>query len=957
MIVFIPTSRIDVQKRNTSGSGNTLSPAWISGAKLHAATASQNSSSQAPNTTLLLIKEEKKKPSLRFFGHRHFLSSHLQVLSPSFNLIGPITIMAGLPDMSEFTSVFRARININDKRKANKRNRQALSCLPCRYKKLKCDRQHPCSACSKRGEGSSCTFNATGNIANGTNGGVTKSSSSGTAESKKAEVQAKLQKLEDLVQQLIQSGAVIPKADSRDRAGSRGRVSTDKAASENPTSGEPAIVESTVDNEKEDSTKSSIYDLNPPVLMCYHEESGGYVGATHWAALLNQINCVKESLDARAEFDPSEPSSQITMSGASVTSSDDADLIIGSSSGGLTLEDAVQALPPRHITDRLLSIYYSHKFSHAVFIHTTKFRREYETFLRDPTSQNLIWISVLYSILCLGSMVATRVGKIVALDSRNVEPTQLLKKARQCLVAGEHTKAQPYVIEALVIYQYCKYQLCTESDSTLWALTGYVTRLAQRLGYHRDPKHLKRFTPFEAEMRRRTWYWVATFDMIFSFQYGMPAIIHDEQCDTEAPGNHEDEDFDEDTVVMPPPRVSTEFTNMLFYSHKIRMMSVFRKVIQHALSLTPPAYEAIMALDAELKDLNGNIPPVLRMRGSIREFSFSDSPYMILHRMVLELSYHKCLCVLHRTFLTHEKDNPEFEPSREQCRESAMRILEMQSDAYDECQPGGRLWDERWMISSLTLHDFLLASMILCMDLSERKTLDLQKCYKIWSEKKHLSRDARHASNVLGAMLARLLPDQFRRGNTPQPIEKQIVSTDSMLSNGFTTLSNPAGESNTTFANSTFTPPSNFTSNLFTADGNGPNTFSTLPGMAGLGPYQRGEEAATLPYDGGIEDTTMDELPAIDSFEPLDFDTLMNDGGSIDWGLVDRYLFDSTKLAAMAPAVGSPNTTLDALINTTPESDETDPLLVPSSGTSSSMASAEDTSVINGDSSNLGRVC
>ncbi|KAF3908064.1 hypothetical protein ABW21_db0204246 [Orbilia brochopaga] len=827
-------------------------------------------------------------------------------------------------DISEFTSVFRARININDKRKANKRNRQALSCLLCRSKKLKCDRQHPCSSCSKRGEGSLCTFNAASSTTNGSNG-VSKPSGSSATDTKRAEVQAKLQKLEDLVQELIQSGAVIPKP-SHGPAHShsnRRNSATHKGPTTKSTSKQQVQVEDFEDDGPEDSTKESKRDTTPPVLMCYHEESGGYVGATHWAALLDQINCVKESLDARAEFDPSERPSQTTPSGDSVASPDDGDLIIGSDSGRLTLEDAVQALPPRHITDRLLSIYYSHRFSHAVFVHTTKFRREYETFLDNPSSQSLIWISVLYSILCLGSMVAARIGKIVAPDSHNVEPMQLAIKARQCLVAGEHTKAQPYAIEALLIYQYCKYQLSTESDSTLWALTGYVTRLAQRLGYHRDPKHLKRFSPFEAEMRRRTWYWVATFDMIFSFQYGMPAIIHDEQCDTEPPSNHEDDDFDEDTVVMPTPRAPSEFTNMLFYSHKIRMMGIFRKVIQHALALKPPKYEAIMALDAELESVHSDIPQVLRMKNAIRDFSFADSPYMILHRMVLDLSYHKCLCVLHRTFLTHEKENPRFETSREKCRASAMRILELQNDAYDECQPGGRLWDERWMIASFTLHDFLLASMILCLDLSENKAsraqtssrclASLQKCYKIWSEKKHLSRDARHASNVLGAMLARLRgPDDARRSNTPQPVGKPALNTDTShkIPSGLTGIQKADEETGVPVASTTFYHMPGF---IPSTDDNNRHPFSISPGIDPSETYQRTEVPNATPFESMLgDDIVMDGLPTVDSFEPLDFDTLMGDSGYIDWGLVDRYLFDSTKLASMAPTGGSD--TVDAVI-------------------------------------------
>ena len=42
-----------------------------------------------------------------------------------------------------------------------KRNRAQLSCSGCRHGKLKCDRQQPCSQCIRRGRATQCTFAAT----------------------------------------------------------------------------------------------------------------------------------------------------------------------------------------------------------------------------------------------------------------------------------------------------------------------------------------------------------------------------------------------------------------------------------------------------------------------------------------------------------------------------------------------------------------------------------------------------------------------------------------------------------------------------------------------------------------------------------------------------------------------------------------------------------------------------
>lgn len=39
-----------------------------------------------------------------------------------------------------------------------KRRRQALSCMPCKRRKIRCDRLHPCTPCVKRNDQSSCLW-------------------------------------------------------------------------------------------------------------------------------------------------------------------------------------------------------------------------------------------------------------------------------------------------------------------------------------------------------------------------------------------------------------------------------------------------------------------------------------------------------------------------------------------------------------------------------------------------------------------------------------------------------------------------------------------------------------------------------------------------------------------------------------------------------------------------------
>jgi hypothetical protein len=141
-------------------------------------------------------------------------------------------------------------------------------------------------------------------------------------------------------------------------------------------------------------------------------------------------------------------------------------------------------------------------------------------------------------------------------------------------------------------------------------------------------------------------------------------------------------------------------------------------VVRHVLAVTPGPYAETLALDQELREWRASVPACLRIR-TIRNTAFTDTNYTIMHRLMLELMYLKSLCILHRPYLALHKHDAEYDASRRICRESALTILEIQAELDIETGAGGRMYEDRFMVSSLTLHHFLLAAMIMCLDLSE----------------------------------------------------------------------------------------------------------------------------------------------------------------------------------------------------------------------------------------------
>lgn len=439
-----------------------------------------------------------------------------------------------------------------------------------------------------------------------------------------------------------------------------------------------------------------------------------YHGATSWTALVESIRDIQDILvadqDAVSPEEAAEP-----------------EVLLGDVPP-ITIKEVMESLPSRQDADKLIMTYFKAKFTAVCIIHTHQFKRRYDAFWADASSASFLWISIMFSILSIGTMIAnTKEPDTLSPSSSSAPDSRFyMVKAAQCLIAGQYLKGKRFSVEALLMHAHSRNVQKMDSDSSLWSLYGMAARLAQRQGYHRDAAKMpggRAMTPFDAEMRRRCWFQIQSSDLLFSFQNGMPPIITQETCDVGYPTNLTDDDFDEGCVSLPEPRPPTDPLPILAYITKSRLCFVMRRVVRHVLAVAPALYSETIALDRELREWHESVPACLRIR-TIRNTAFTDANYTIMHRLMLELMYLKSLCILHRPYLTTHKHDAEYNASRQICRESALMILEMQAELDIETGSGGRMYEDRFMVSNLTLHHFLLAAMIICLDLSESTDIE-----------------------------------------------------------------------------------------------------------------------------------------------------------------------------------------------------------------------------------------
>ncbi|KAF5247334.1 hypothetical protein FANTH_6425 [Fusarium anthophilum] len=607
------------------------------------------------------------------------------------------------------------------------REKPQLSCNLCRRRK-------PCSSCVQRELGLSCTY-ASDRVAG-----------SDAAHQPRVTTQDRIRHLESLVFDLMQQSSA-----SHGQNGGGTPYSPVGSA------------RSPVDTAATTATPVAEYGSM--------QSTGGganYVGSSHWAAVLDGIAELKDHFDSEEEV--AHPDIQgIESPPAEMTGPQ---LLYGCPKP-TSKDEILASIPTRPVVDRLVSRYFnSFEMSPAV-LHSVEFLNEYEKFWGDPPGASPLWLGLLFTIMCLATQfekccldpgVQSSVALSMERDLQKMADSYRLRVG-QCLILGNYTKGGPYVLETLMLYIAAGVFSNSDAEIDIWMLTGNMVQIALHMGYHRDPKHFKGMSSFAAEMRRRVWATLVEMDLGLSAQMGLPRMIKQWQTDTQQPSNLQDSDFDKTTVEMPPSRPDTELTPILYRLVKARLTETVGYIWDFAADVRPYTFTEVERMDNKLDEARKSIPDCLKWHSFAR--CITDSPQHIMQKVVLETLFYRAKIVLHRKFMFGPLAN--FADSKRIVLESALKLLDYQHMLQEETQPFCQLYQERWRVSSLVNHDFLLATSVLLfylqntkregMQISESAPMNenilvsLRRSHDIWLQSSNSSKEARKVVKALTVVL------------------------------------------------------------------------------------------------------------------------------------------------------------------------------------------------------------
>ncbi|EWC48962.1 hypothetical protein DRE_00267 [Drechslerella stenobrocha 248] len=185
-------------------------------------------------------------------------------------------------------------------------------------------------------------------------------------------------------------------------------------------------------------------------------------------------------------------------------------------------------LPDRDTALRLIQHYLDTIFSHYPFFDETSLFMSVHAVFRDETTASSRDLYICYMVLAIATVSISKGADATAKLRAAGYVTAAIGHSRQILVPYSTIGIQA----TLLLIQYALLEPATYNP---WYLIGVASRIMIDLGLHQDLQKSAKQTANEAELRRRIFYSVYTYDRYISMTYERPYSFSDEAINVRLP--------------------------------------------------------------------------------------------------------------------------------------------------------------------------------------------------------------------------------------------------------------------------------------------------------------------------------------------------------------------------------------------------------------------------------------
>ncbi|EXJ85808.1 hypothetical protein A1O1_06177 [Capronia coronata CBS 617.96] len=554
-----------------------------------------------------------------------------------------------------------------------KRPRQEpVSCQFCRSKKLKCNRQHPCSNCVARGLPCNSSSQPSNNIRS-------------PVDALNESILCRLQRLEDMILGPAQHG--LP-------AANQGSQPSPSLTQSRPTASPMECLSPASEYEEAVQSLERIANPRDPFLSSNLEGPEIRVLATQQICDIYGVAHIRAAhgwQDSRCLF-----------------------------------------LPPEHEASLLLDHYISHidALQHVVYIPRVRALMD-EVYLQLQQALPVVHsqVALLMSIFATSAALLTGVGGSLQQLFRTSDPYQAARiwanAALELMEFSRRTTAGSLeYVQTSILMGFLSYHMEDFSARSRFLFVGAVA-IARDLCLHKLDAPTNRpsdsSNPIETEIKRRVWWHIVATDWLLAHNGGPQEgtyLVHPRHMCVNLPRNVNDTDLYHDNPSIDLPL--SEPTIMSYYIQRIKVADICRSVVD-VMPLSSPSiskidYQDVIALDRKFEAFFEDLPWFFKMDDKSRAESdaiMRKYPHMRLQRYTLGTVALIQRCKLHQPFLIRRSAEGYYNYSRDvslQCARAVISLkgvldAEVGTMVHAPIQPG-----------SIAYHIFM-ATIVLVMDI------------------------------------------------------------------------------------------------------------------------------------------------------------------------------------------------------------------------------------------------
>lgn len=694
-------------------------------------------------------------------------SSSLSSTSPTIDSVG------------DSTKATETTVSETRSKEKKTRRRKPVNCSFCRRRKLKCDRNYPCSNCVKRNIASACTYAAKpsnsfssklsqddntsdilvvddmfDNAQKPDSDRTSDPTSASTSQNNNSDAQATSK--ESQSRPLPKGRPYLPpnssntisarSANTRQPHLGSGRrnifhfsalapalknsastspSNSNKSPSDPTTSGSSSDQKSSPSSSIQDDEASSysVKKAKESLGILEVEMSGKsiYHGDMHWSSLFVEVQEL-EQLVHQMKITNGVPVLCDAFSPEPETYESNPSTYCTSPSSKMNPIEVLKTIPPRPVCDTLIKRYFEVCEPLFPILNATVLQKEYMDFWQHPTDTELIWVSLFLGVLTLGlQSYGTGPHPFNFTAPANEIWPVWLEGSELCSYLGKLSfRPSLNSIRSIIVWIFCQPPVVSKTywlDRTTTQIAMLV-RTCQSIGLHRDPKWFN-ISPFEAEERRRIWYVVQYLDLYCSFTQGMPANIRTDCFDVKLPANINKREILPTSEKEPTPRPESALTDSTYLISRARLSTLQAQIVEETSNFGPLAkkvtYEHVIRTQEKLEDTFKSSP--FYAASVLTQAEDTLASPVTIQRFFYEVDYLKTVLILHRYYSALGMEDPKYKQSRAATLYATVRMLKLHHWINYSLDNSLMPAQYQYLVDHLLTPHFLHASVFICIAL------------------------------------------------------------------------------------------------------------------------------------------------------------------------------------------------------------------------------------------------